>query len=982
MEGREQTNYPLTLAGMLGRLLQLRVIYDRQRFDQPTIERMLGHLAQLLMEIVAAPTQQLTSLPMLAAAERQQLVEGWNATAAVYVREQSVHALVEAQAERDPSAPAVIAGIEQLSYGELNARANQLARYLRTLGVGAETPVGLCVERSIDLIVGSLGILKAGAAYLPLDVTYPQERIAFMLRDAQVPVVLTQQPLLKALPTNAARIVCLDSDWATIAEQSAESLALTVLPEQLAYVIYTSGSTGQPKGVQVEHQALLNLIFWHREAFNVSADDRATQVAGLAFDAAVWELWPYLTAGASISLPDEATRAIPSLLRDWLVSQQITITFLPTPLAEQVLALDWPSDVALRTLLTGGDKLRRAPALNFPATLVNNYGPTENTVVTTSGIVSAAVVTLDAPAIGRPIANTQVYLVNQALQPVPVGVVGELYVSGDSLARCYLDRPDLTAERFLPHPFSAQPGARWYRTGDLARYRADGTIEFLGRNDDQIKVRGYRIELAEIEMALGQSPVLQACVVVAQADARGEKQIVAYVVPNQDQAANVEDQQHLQAAEQSTEHGKLIGELRTHAAATLPEYMVPSAFVVLSELPLTPNGKVDRKALPAYQQDSDTFRTGYQEPRDVVELTLTRIWEEVLDLPLIGVTDNFFELGGHSLLAMQMISHIQQKFQRSLPLSTLFKEPTVAQLARVLRQQVEPTPWSPLVALQPRGTKRPLFCVHPAGGTSFCYTPLAQQLGPDQPVYGLQAPGLEEGQLPFGRLEDMAAAYVEAIRAIEPEGPYLLAGWSVGGLVAYEMAQQLLRQGHEVGLLALLDTTPPSFRPEGEDLSQVDDASLLIDLVRDNLTITADEFRQLDPNEQIRLAAELMQQANMLPPDRSVEQVRRILNVFKASLYSMLNYVPQPYPQRITLFTARMPMDPDEVVDTSNFVDPADIWTELSGKPIEIHNIPANHARMLFEPHVGMLAEQLRRCLWAVGLTYAALPDVVTSDAG
>ncbi len=503
------------------------VVYSTDLFDRSTITRLIEHFQTLLESIVANPDEEISELPLLSEAELTQLLVDWNHTEADYPKDKCIHELFEKRVEETPDAPALISGDKQLTYRELNIRSNQLAHYLQKLGVGAEVLVGICVERSLDMVVGMLGILKAGGAYLPLDPSYPQERLSLMLAEAQVPVLLTKQQWIDRIGQQGTQVICLDSDWENIARESEDNLNNSVLTDNLVYVIYTSGSTGKPKGVEIEHGGLLNLIFWHQQAFAVSPSDRTTQIAGVAFDACGWEIWPYLTAGASIYFIDDETRISPVKLLDWLKVQGITISFLPTPLAEKILTLDWPQDAALRILLTGGDKLHQYPLASHPFIVVNNYGPTENTVVTTSGTITARKQTDVAPTIGTPIANTKVYVLDAHLQPVPVGIPGELYIGGDGLARGYLNRPDLTAERFI-----TLQGRRLYKTGDLVRYRADGNIEFLGRLDYQVKIRGFRMELGEIEAVLSQHPAVLQTVVMNREDVVGEDRLVAYMVLN------------------------------------------------------------------------------------------------------------------------------------------------------------------------------------------------------------------------------------------------------------------------------------------------------------------------------------------------------------------------------------------------------------------------------------------------------------------
>ncbi|MEG5038044.1 MULTISPECIES: amino acid adenylation domain-containing protein [unclassified Microcoleus] len=568
------------------------VIYSADLFDEATISRMLGHFQTLLERIVTNPEQRIANLQYLSDKERYHLLVECNNTQADYPQDLCIHQLFEMQADRTPDAVALVFGEERVTYRELNLRSNQLARYLQKMGVGAEVLVGLCCGRSLDLIVGMLGILKAGGAYLILDPSYPAERSSFMLKDAQVSVLLTRQGInslsnsesrLKTTeggqvssrlqPTSAMsqgiyslvddgevqnletqsddkihhpRVVFLDTDWEMISQEIADNPTSAATAPNLVYAIYTSGSTGKPKGVEIEHGSLLNLVFWHQREFGVSAGDRATQIAAIGFDACGWEIWPYLVAGASIYFPEDDIRRDPEKLQNWLVSKAITISFLPTPLAEKVLLLDWPQNTALRILLAGGEKLQQHPLKSHPFKLVNNYGPTENTVVTTSGYIPVTEQTDIAPTIGRPIANTQIYILDKYLQPVPMGVVGELYIGGNGLARGYLNRPDLTAERFIVNPFKPNSEERIYKTGDLVRYGGDRNLEFLGRIDEQVKIRGFRIELGEIETLLTQHPAVQQTVVTTSEDGQRDKRLVAYIALNPEYSVAREKSQIMQ----------------------------------------------------------------------------------------------------------------------------------------------------------------------------------------------------------------------------------------------------------------------------------------------------------------------------------------------------------------------------------------------------------------------------------------------------
>jgi amino acid adenylation domain-containing protein len=568
-----------------------------------------------------------------------------------------------------PGATALVSDERTHSYKELNQRANRLAHHLQECGVGPEVLVGICVERSLDMVVGLLGILKAGAAYVPMDPGYPVERLNFMMGDARVPVLVTQRHLATRFVSSRAHIICLDDDAALLMKQDdTDPIARSSITD-LAYVIYTSGSTGQPKGALITHDGLLNLVFWHQYAFGITPADRATQIASPAFDATGWELWPYLTAGASVYLPDEDTRITPMLLRDWLVSHGITITFLPTALAEGTMSLEWPSTTKLRFLLTGADKLQHYPAPGLPFTLVNNYGLSEASVVNTSGRVLPIDHADVPPPIGRPIANTQIYLLDEQLRQVPIGEPGEMYIAGAGLARGYLNRPELTTERFIPNPFSDQPGASLYKTGDLARYRPDGQIEFIGRIDQQIKIRGYRIEPGEVAAALNRHLSIQASVVVAHEDISGDKRLVAYIVlvPGARISAS---------------------SLQETLRMSLPDYMVPSTFVVLEALPLTPNGKVDHRALPV----PDAINTLHDEagalPGTPTEVWLAEIVTSLLGLEQIDIDDNFFMLGGHSLLGTQIIARVAESVGVDLMLRTLVNAPTIRQLSAEIDRSI------------------------------------------------------------------------------------------------------------------------------------------------------------------------------------------------------------------------------------------------------------------------------------------------------
>ncbi|MEA2827783.1 MAG: hypothetical protein QOG43_2222, partial [Actinomycetota bacterium] len=642
--------------------IHLAFEYPTDLFDASTIDRMAHHLTRLLEAAVADPDLPLSALTIMTPAEKDRILVEWNSTDAPSPDE-CMHHLVEAQARRSPDAPAVSDADGALTYGALDARANQLARHLARVGVGPRTFVGVRLERSTNLAVALLAVLKAGAAYVPIDPSYPPDRCEFMLADAAAAAFITDSRLAEPVAALDCPLVDIDADRDEIARQPATPPGSGVGPDDLAYVIYTSGSTGRPKGVMIEHRKLANLVAWHNRSYDIRPHDRSTLLASVGFDASAWEMWPSLAAGASLWVTPEDIRLSPPELVRWLADTGITVAFLPTPLAEATLDVPWSPEHPLRVLLTGGDRLNRRPSPTLPCRLVNHYGPTECTVVTTAGPVHSAEESDVVPDIGRPIANTRVYVLDQAYQPVPIGVPGELYIGGASVARGYLNRPELTAERFISDPFSPRPHARLYRTGDLVRWRAAGTIEFLGRRDDQVKVRGFRIELGEIEHVMGQHPAVRDVVVTVRDDPGEARRLAAYVVADQ------------------VERHELLAFLRQ----TLPPYMVPATITFLEALPLTAHGKVDRQALARPERTVDSPPVA---PRTPIESILAEIWEEVLDTKHIGVHDDFFDVGGDSLSATRVVSQLRASVGLELPLVCMFETPTIAELAEGLVERM------------------------------------------------------------------------------------------------------------------------------------------------------------------------------------------------------------------------------------------------------------------------------------------------------
>ena len=909
--------------------------YNTDLFDTLTITRMTNHFQTLVEGIVANPEQRLWGLPLLSAAQQHQLLVEWNNTQTDYPNQTCIHQLFEAQVERTPNAVAVVFENEQLTYQQLNYRANQLAHHLQKLGVEPEMLVGICVERSLEMIVGLLGILKAGGAYLPLDPSYPQDRLAFMLEDAQVSVLLTQQNLVAGFSEYKAQRLCLDTDWEVIAQESEEKPVIRVTADNLAYTIYTSGSTGKPKGVLVTHQ---NLV--HSTSARISYYSEPVTsfflLSSFAFDSSIAGIFWTLCQGGILVLPpanfQQELLHLTKLIAQHHVSHLLSLPSLYNLILEQA---EPQQLTCLRSVIVAGepcsrDLVERHTKLLGHTSLFNEYGPTEGTVWSSVYHCQSSGLRTQVP-IGRPIANMQIYLLDKYLNPVPIGVVGELHIGGAGIARGYLNRPELTKDKFIPNPFSNEPGTRLYKTGDLARYLPDGNIEFLGRIDNQVKIRGFRIEVGEVESTLSQYPTVQQCVVTARVDCGSDKRLVAYIVSNQQQKPTTD-------------------ELRCFLKQKLPDYMVPSAFVFLETIPLTPNGKIDQRVLPApdglRQEPASTFVP----PSDDLEIQLTKIWENVLGKKPISVKDNFFDVGGHSLLAVRLLAQIEKAFEKNLPLATLFQSPTIEQLANILRQKGWSAPCESLVVIQPGGAKRPLFFLHVLGeGLKYCRS-LTSHLEPEQPIYGLAVGIMDE--VSFNKVKDVVAHYIKEMRSIQPEGPYLLVGIYCGGRVAYEVAQQLHAQGQKVALLALLDTLK-------------DDKAIKIMPVEERVLAHWNNFLRIGPayflskrrlgfakNRLMSIYCEFYERLGLPLPQACQSFTYRKK---KEEGNTEWEFAPkQVYPERVTLFR------PMENID---FLDPDFGWSELAPGGLEIHDVPGNTLNMLEEPHVQVVGEKLRDCI-------------------
>ncbi len=919
--------------------------YNTDLFNASTIELMLSHWQTLLEAIVASPDQHIADLPLLTASTYEQMIHTWNDNQLVYAKDRCIHQIFEDQVTRTPMAIALTFGEQRLTYAELNRRANHVARHLQTLGVQPGDLVALYMDRCVEMIVGLLGILKAGAAYVPLDPAYPAERLMFMLEDTQASVVLTRQRLQSEIPVLARHIVAIEH---TMLDTESENITSSISSADLAYLIYTSGSTGKPKGVAITHQNCAALLAWIGTTF--TAQQLAGTLAGtsICFDLSIFELFGPLSCGGTVILVENVLRLI-----NWSSEDNVTlVNTVPSALTEVLRAGNLPATVQVVNLAGEPLSAQLVTQLYTQETITHVYdlyGPSEDTTYSTGYLARRA--TQQSPYIGRPLNNTATYILDQQLSPVPVGVPGELYISGEGLARGYFNRPDLTAASFLPEPFSGKSGARMYSTGDSARYLPDGNIEFLGRIDNQVKIRGFRIELGEIEHTLSQYPDIQECLVLVHRDSPETKKLVAYMVPR---------------------NGSVLSTvaIQTYLKARLPDYLLPVQYVILSSLPLLPNGKVNRKILLNSYEERGTQT--YIAPRNVLELQLLQIWQEALGSSSFGVTDNFFTLGGHSLLAVRLVSLLRQHFEDEFALTLVFQYPTIEEMAGAIGQQTHVEDRSSiLIPIKATGTRAPFFCVHPAGGTVFCYHALAQHLGSEQPFYGLQTPDLDGEGTSCANLVDMASQYIEAIRAVQPQGPYAIGGWSLGGVVAFEMARQLLRMEQQVALLAVLDSSVPTsfFNPdrEPEDFDASDTALARYLIERHNIALPDQAFSAKTPEEQLAYVLQQGKAARLIPENTDLAAFRRLERIHYTNEYSVRAYKPELYTGKLTLFRA------SEDLSTSNnemkqlapdtiIKDLTRGWDLLTGS-IEVHKVSGTHASMVEESHVTSLAKELDLCL-------------------
>ncbi|MEZ5303394.1 MAG: amino acid adenylation domain-containing protein [Verrucomicrobiales bacterium] len=938
---------------------RIHTIFNRDLFDAATIGRWLGYYVGMLGAIAAQGGAAIGDLAMMPEAERHLVLRKWNATRVPYPGDKAAHQLFEERAAQHPDSVALMGDGGEVTYAALNARANQIAHALRERGIGGGDRVGIFLERGPDLIAAMFGVLKAGAAYVPVDPCYPAERIAFMLADTGARATLTQSSLADRLPTEAEAMLAAE------AAGRAENPNIATSAADVAYIIYTSGSTGQPKGVPVPHRGIVRLVKGANYC-DFSRSQVFLQAATVCFDASVFEIYGPLLNGARLALLPPGSPSLETL-GEAIRRHGVTTLWLTSGLFQMMVEERIADLRGLKQLLAGGDALsvphvRKALRELDGTVLINGYGPTENTTFTCCHRITEADAEKPSIPVGRPISNTTAYILDRRGNPVPPGIPGELCTGGDGLARDYLNNPELSAERYAADPFSAEPGARLYRTGDLCRHLPDGTIEFLGRIDHQLKIRGFRVEPGEIESALYANPAVGRCKVVAKGADAGSKFLVGYASPANGVPVTPES-------------------LREHLRHRLPDYMVPSSFVILPSLPLTPNGKIDTRSLPeperAAARDGSATRDGSAEaPATAAERCLARLWEDTLGAEGIGRDEDFFALGGHSLLGLRLFTRIEREFGQALPLATLFQAPTVRKLAALLESAAEggDVP-NILIPVQPDGSGDPLFCVHGGDGGILFYKTLADRLGNDRPFFAVEAPTLtSDAPIPEERVEETAARYVEELLRFRPRGPFLLGGYSFGGLVAYEMAQQLRQAGHDVPFLGLFDTENPA--AEVRPYSLMERAAVRWSAQEgDNffakvgaLSRRAGEglMNKLRYSTQAAAAA-------AAAPAKGGSKLRHI-QLREAHARAMECYAPQPYAGRVTLCKAAAINDKFEVPDDYG-------WGDLAGGGLDIIEIPGAHLTIFEEDNAPDLAAAVRRALGGIDASAALASNAAAAAA-
>jgi amino acid adenylation domain-containing protein len=915
--------------------------YATDLFERVTIQRMAEHFEVLLKGIIDHPHQSINTLPVITATELLQL-QRWNQTQTDYPQDKTFVDLFAEQVAKNPHNIALVFESENLTYQQLNEKAEQLADYLiENYQIQPDTLIGISVERSLEMIIGVLGILKAGGAYVPIDPNYPPERIKFMLEDSRISVLLTQSFVVHKLPLdsleNPVKVVYLDAELDKYPSPIVNCQLSTVNYNNLAYVIYTSGSTGKPKGVMIEHRGLVNLILAVDEILQIQPQSRVLQFANFSFDASIWEIAPTLSAGACLYLTQKENLLPSQELIDFLTEHKITHLTIPPSVLSLLPQATLPD---LQILITAGEVCSKELVNRWAKgrSFFNGYGPTESTVCASLALCQPHD---KKTLIGKPLSNLHIYILDAHNQPLPPGIPGELCIAGVGLARGYLHRPELTAEKFIAVELFGKV-EQIYKTGDLARWKDDGNLEYLGRIDEQVKLRGFRIELGEIESLLLRHPLVKETVVILY-QSENQQSLIAYVT--------------------GIDHD-FGSDLKKYLKSSLPDYMIPAQIVVLDQLPLTPNGKIDRKALPA----PNVGITGLSvAPRNDFEAQLAKLWSTVLERQEIGIHDNFFELGGHSLLVIKLLNLIQEMFGQKLTLSSLFQNPTIAQLAEQLGNKEVQKVHTDVLLIQPQGNAIPLFCLPGANGHGLYFQDLAINLE-NHPVYSLETPGRNGIDKVPKSVEIHAIQLIDLLHHQQPQGPYILTGYSSGCAVAFEMACQLEKRGEKVELLAILDAglvTHPEYLTKRTDIDWIWQLLQRIEAVKGvSLGLEyADLAAQSDEQARWDLAAEFLYKKNVLPEYSSLDLLKTNMQVMKQLTINYANYRPShQISAPIVLFRAEEVYEVvlQEIRAISNYDLPDWGWQPYTENPVKVISVPGNHGRMLYEPNVKTLASHLR----------------------
>lgn len=937
----ERTSFPLTVLAAPGESLSLKIAYETSKFDEHTIKQVLGNFKTLLENILQYPERKLEDIEILTADEKNKIVTEWNNTRHVFPEGKSIRDLFEEQVLKTPDRTALESGKVSLAFRNLDQKANQIANYLKRLGAKPNRKIGICIERSADMAAGLLGIVKSGSAYVPLDSSLPLERLNYMLEDSGADILLTKEDLAGKFSDSKVKIVLIDRAADEIEKESSVNECENAKPEDLAYVIYTSGSTGKPKGVLMKQGALTNLINWQIHGQKFDRTLRTLQFTTLGFDVSFQEIFSTWCSGGTLVLLTDQERQDLRKVMEILHSKKIERLFLPYIALQQLAELysGNKKQLQLKEVMTAGEQLQCTPEIvNFfkdlnDVTFTNHYGPSEAHVVTSYTLEKNPDEWITLTPIGKPIYNNQIYILDPMLNPVPVGVTGDLYIGGVGLVAGYQNNPGLTNEKFIDNPFDKTLSQKIYKTGDIARYLPDGNIEFLGRSDNQIKIRGFRVEPGEIESVICEYKGIRNAVIVDKDFEHSDKRIIAYIVNEKPANTNADD-------------------LRKFLKGKLPDYMLPSDFVFIEKIPLTATGKVNLKELPEPQITRLNKTEKYSEPKDALELQLVKIWEKVLGVKPIGVKDNFFDLGGHSLLALRVFGYIEKITKRKLAISTLFNSPTIEELAEILRDEGWTPPWKSLVAVKPGGSKLPFFCVPPGAGTALHFQGLVKYIPDDQPFYVLESVGLDGKEKPHAVLEEMASFYVKEIQSLQPEGPYLLGGRCFGGRVVFEMAQQFAKLGQKVALLAIFDTWPPFTAPP----------PYREPFERDLKHFVTQTFVHLKTGEFFKVAWKYFSNEFMKMKWKVKNKMDTIFSTEKDKLYREImlihfraqdRYIAKSYPGKITL------------IECATFKpEYREKWKKLAEGGFEAYVVPkTNHKTIVREPKLRYFAEKLNYVL-------------------